>query len=165
MINKELTDYLLNSFKDLSYSRQVGKLFADKSYGFDTMFFCARFITRFKEKNIFDKAENLERSNKYIIDIFNLEETNKGVPNYFREALNLLCFIGAIESLNHDKYAIINQDLLDIYCSNMENAYIAQYMLAYSVFQNDDIWKHFVSFVLADDIDKKNLNTIKSLVQ
>lgn len=155
MINKELTDYLLNSFKDLSYSRQVGKLFADKSYGFDTMFFCARFITRFKEKNIFDKAENLERSNKYIIDIFNLEETNKGVPNYFREALNLLCFIGAIESLNHDKYAIINQDLLDIYCSNMENAYIAQYMLAYSVFQNDDIWKHFVTFVLADDIDKK----------
>ena len=90
MINKELTDYLLNNFKDLSYSSQVGKLFADKSYGFDTMFFCCRFITRFKENNIFDKSVNLERSNKYIIDIFNLEAKNAGVPNYFREALNLL---------------------------------------------------------------------------
>ena len=155
MINKELTDYLLNSFKDLSYSRQVGKLFADKSYGFDTMFFCSRFITRFKDDNIFDKGANLEKSNKYIIDIFNLEEANRGVPNYFREALNLLCFIGAIESLDDDKYAIVNQDLLDIYCSNMENAYVAQYMLAYSVFKNDDIWKHFVAFTLANSIDKK----------
>ena len=155
MINKELTDYLLNSFKDLSYSRQVGKLFADKSYGFDTMFFCSRFITRFKDDNIFDKGANLEKSNKYIIDIFNLEEANRGVPNYFREALNLLCFIGAIESLDDDKYAIVNQDLLDIYCSNMENAYVAQYMLAYSVFKNDDIWEHFVAFTLANSIDKK----------
>lgn len=155
MINKELTDYLLNSFKNLSYSRQVGKLFADKSYGFDTMFFCSRFITRFKDGNIFDKGVNLEKSNKYIIDIFNLEEANRGVPNYFREALNLLCFIGAIESLHDDKYAIVNQDLLDIYCSNMENAYIAQYMLAYCVFKNDGIWKHFVSYTIADGIDKK----------
>ena len=155
MINKELTDYLLNSFKDLSYSRQVGKFFADKSYGFDTMFFCSRFITRFKDDNIFDKGANLEKSNKYIIDIFNLEEANRGVPNYFREALNLLCFIGAIESLDDDKYAIVNQDLLDIYCSNMENAYVAQYMLAYSVFKNDDIWEHFVAFTLANSIDKK----------
>lgn len=155
MINKELTDYLLNNFKDLSYSRQVGKLFADKSYGFDTMFFCCRFITRFKENNIFDKSVNLERSNKYIIDVFNLEATNAGVPNYFREALNLLCFIGALENQGDDKYAIVNQDLLDIYCSNMENAYIAQYMLAYCVFTNDNIWKHFVKFTLADSIDAK----------
>ena len=130
MINKELTDYLLDKFKDLSYSRPVGKLFADKSYGFDTMFFCCRFITRFKDNNIFDRSVNLERSNKYIIDIFNLETENAGVPNYFREALNLLCFIGALENLGEDKYAIVNQDLLDIYCSNMENAYVAQYMLA-----------------------------------
>lgn len=155
MINKELTDYLFINFKNLSYSRQVGKLFADKSYGFDTMFFCCRFITRFKDKNVFDRSANLERSNKYIIDIFNLDTANTGVPNYFREVLNLLCFIGAVENLGNDKYSIVNQDLIDIYCSNMENAYIAQYMLAYSVFVNDNIWEHFVNFTLADSIDAK----------
>ncbi len=153
MINKTLTDYLLNSFKGLSYSRQVGKFFADKSYGFDTMFFCCRFITRFKANNVFDKAINLDNSNKYIIDVFNLDPANKGVPNYFRETLNLLCFIGALKSDGNDKYSIVNQDLLDIYCSNMENAYVAQYMLAYCVFVHDNIWKHFEDFVLADTIE------------
>lgn len=157
MINKELTDYLNLKFSGLSYSRQVGRLFADKSYGFDTMFFCARFITRFKVGNTFDKTNNLERAKKYIIDIFSLDEDNKGVQNYFYEALNLLCFCGALSEINGDgKYHIEDQNLLDIYSSNMENAYIAQYMLAYNVFKQDNIWPSFVKFTTANTANKQS---------
>ena len=60
MINKKVTDYLVNKFSSLSYSKQEGKMFADKSYGFDTMFFLCRFITRFSENGIFDKAKNID---------------------------------------------------------------------------------------------------------
>ena len=156
MINKQLTDYLNRKFSNLSYSRQVGRLFADKSYGFDTMFFCARFITRFKEGNTFDKAKNLDRAKKYIIDIFNLDEDNKGVQNYLYESLNLLCFCGALTEIQgKKKYLIQDQNLLDIYSSNMENAYIAQYMLAYNVFKQDGIWPHFEVFTNAIGIEKK----------
>lgn len=154
MINKELTDYLNLKFSGLSYSRQIGRLFADKSYGFDTMFFCARFITRFKEGNTFDKVKNLERAKKYIIDIFSLNENNKGVQNYIYEALNLLCFCGALSEIQgENKYIIDDQNLLDIYSSNMENAYITQYMLAYNVFKHDNIWPYFELYSTSETRD------------
>ena len=103
MYNKHLTDYLNEKFANLSYSRRVGRFFADKSYGFDTMFFMARFITRFKEGDIFDKNANLEKAKKYIIDIFNLEPDNSGVVNYLHESLNLLCFCGALTEAHGDR--------------------------------------------------------------
>lgn len=155
MINKQLTDYLNLKFSNLSYSRQVGRCFADKSYGFDTMFFCARFITRFKENEIFDRTKNLERAKDYIIDIFNLERNNKGVQNYIYESLNLLCFCGALSEVQEGKYQIVDQNILDIYSSNMENAYIAQYMLAYNVFNQDGIWPFFESFTNAINLEQK----------
>lgn len=158
MFNKQLTDYLNSKFATLSYSRQVGRLFADKSYGFDTMFFLARFITRFKEGEIFDKSKNLERAKKYIIDIFNLDQDNSGVQNYLYESLNLLCFCGALTEIQgENKYFIEDQNLLDIYSSNMENSYIAQYMLAYNVFKQDGIWPRFEEFTIAGTIEEKKV--------
>ncbi len=156
MINKELTNYLIDRFSDLSYSRQEGKLFADKSYGFDTMFFMSRFITRFTENGIFDKAKHRDKAIDYVIDIFNLKKGSTGAPNYLNEAISLLCFCGALEKVsNKTQYIIKNQDLLDIYSSNMENAYITQYMLAYCVFKNDGIWNYFKDYTFAESIDLK----------
>ena len=156
MINKELTDYLLDNFSDLSYSSQEGKLFADKSYGFDTMFFMSRFITRFTENGIFDKAKHKDSAKDYVIDIFNLRKENAGALNYLSEAITLLCFCGALEKVpQKNQYIIKNQDLLDIYCSNMENAYIAQYMLAYCVFKNDGIWDRFKDYTFAKSLELK----------
>lgn len=152
MINKKVTDYLVNKFSSLSYSKQEGKMFADKSYGFDTMFFLCRFITRFSENGIFDKAKNIDKAKEYVIDIFNLDPNNAGVVNYLSEALSLLCFCGALsKEQGAMKYKVLDQNILDIYCSNMENAYIAQYMLAYCVFNHDGIWEFFKEFAIARD--------------
>lgn len=165
MINKCLTDYLIKKFSNLSYSRQDGRMFADKSYGFDTMFFLCRFITRFSENGIFDKRKNLIKAKEYIIDIFNLDPNNAGVVNYLSEALNLLCFCGAL-SKEQGKYKVLDQNILDIYCSNMENAYIAQYMLAYCVFIHDGIWEYFKEFAIARDNESKQnaYNRIKEAI-
>ena len=144
----ELTNYLHHTFKRLSFAQQYGRMFADKSYGFDTMFFCARFIIRFSNGTLFEKSKLSQKSNKYIEDIFSIEGKKTGVPNYMNEATSLLNFVGALKPApTRGLYNIENSNILYIYSSSVENAYIAQYMLAYSVFVNDGIWPLYESFV------------------
>ena len=155
MNNKDLTSYLKEAFKDLSFAQTEGRMFADKSYGFDTMFFCSRFILRFSKGGLFEKSDLSEKSSKYIEDIFSIEGKKTGVPNYMNESTSLLNFVGALKPIARGRYKVENRNILYIYSSSVENAYIAQYMVAYSVFANDGIWPLYVSFVTAKSIEEK----------
>lgn len=60
-LNSEIIRTFIDKFKTLSLANQPnrgGKFFADKSYAFDTLFFCSRFISRFRIGNKFYKSEN-----------------------------------------------------------------------------------------------------------
>lgn len=154
--NEEMTEGLLAKFSELSFSRVDGRMFADKSYGFDTMFFCCRFILRFSKNNIFQKSKYLLQSNDYIKDIFCIQGKGTGIPNYMNEAINLLCFSGALMPGDaKGEYIICDRDLLELYSSIVENAYIVQYMLAYCVFKKDGLWPIYEKFVNATTIDGK----------
>lgn len=155
MHNQELLNYLLMTFKDLSFTKTDGRMFADKSYGFDTMFFCSRFIVRFSKNDIFEKSVYSKQSNDYVEDIFSIEGKKTGIPNYMNEATSLLHFVRALSPSSRGVYSITNKNILDIYSSSVENAYIAQYMLAYSVFNNDGIWKLYESFIVNNDLTEK----------
>ena len=155
MHNQELLNYLLKTFKDLSFTKIDGRMFADKSRGFDTMFFCSRFIVRFSKNDIFEKSVYSKQSNDYIEDIFNIKGKKTGIPNYMNEATSLLHFVGALTPCSKGVYSITNKNILDIYSSSVENAYITQYMLAYSVFNNDGIWEIYKSFVENDNLTEK----------
>lgn len=155
MYNQELLNYLLATFKDLSFTKTNGRMFADKSYGFDTMFFCSRFILRFSKNDIFEKSVYSKQSIDYIEDIFNIGGKKTGIPNYMNEATSLLHFVGALSPISKGVYSISNMNILDIYSSSVENAYIAQYMLAYSVFNKDGIWELYKSFVENNNLTKK----------
>lgn len=164
MNNLELTQYLHQTFKTLSFAQQEGRMFADKSYGFDTMFFCSRFIIRFSNGDLFEKSNHTKKSNSYIEDIFSIDGKKTGVPNYMNEATSLLNFGGALKPAStRGFYKIENKNILYIYSSSIENAYITQYMLAYSVFVNDGIWPLYQSFVNAKKTaDKERI--FKSIV-
>ena len=157
MNKQKLTSYLLKTFKNLSFAQVDGRMFADKSYGFDTMFFCSRFIVRFSNGDLFEKSNLSKKSNDFIEDIFSIEGKKTGVPNYMNEATSLLHFEGVLKPTSaRGKYKIENKNILDIYSSSVENAYITQYMLAYSVFHNDGIWPFYISFVNSKNLkDKK----------
>lgn len=158
MYNQDVTKYLYETFHDLSFAQTEGRMFADKSYGFDTMFFCSRFVLRFAKEGIYKKSILLEMSNKYIEDIFCIEGKKTGVPNYMNEATSLLNFVGAIKPTEkRGIFCIKNKNLLYIYSSSVENAYIAQYMLAFSVFVHDGIWPLYRSFVNENDATKKKI--------
>ena len=169
MSNMELANYLHNTFKHLSFSQQDGRMFADKSYGFDTMFFCARFIIRFSKGTLFEKSNLSKKSNNYIEDIFSIEGKKTGVPNYMNEATSLLNFEGALKPAStRGLYNIENKNILYIYSSSIENAYITQYMLAYSVFVKDGIWPLYESFVNAKNLADKEQrfqNIVKKIEQ
>ena len=167
-IHDSLADSLKKRFSKLSYGQSAGKLFSDKSYGFDTLFFCSRFISRFSNNGIFDKSANQAFADEYIKDVFNLSGKNTGLRNYLNESINLLCFCKALEKTSNSRYRIIDKDLLDIYSSSVENAYIAQYMLAYCVFQTDGIWPYYIQFHQAPLRDKQKsyeliINQIKKV--
>lgn len=61
MINEEIINRMISKFRTLSLANQPngkGKFFADKSYAFDTLFFCSRFISRFRFGNLYYKLDN-----------------------------------------------------------------------------------------------------------
>ena len=116
MYNQDVTKYLYETFHDLSFAQTEGRMFADKSYGFDTMFFCSRFVLRFAKEGIYKKSILSEMSNKYIEDIFCIEGKKTGVPNYMNEATSLLNFVGAIKPTEkRGIFCIKNKNLLYIY--------------------------------------------------
>ena len=92
MINQDITNYMANCFKNVTLANQPngqGKFFADKSYAFDTVFFCSRFISRFRFGNMFNKHEYKEKSNNYIKDLFCLQPNAAQIQNYMTETTSM----------------------------------------------------------------------------
>lgn len=151
MINREIVEKMLEKFKTVSLANQPngkGKFFADKSYAFDTIFFCSRFISRFRFGDKYYKLDKTEKSNKYIQDLFCLGEDSSQIQNYMTESVALLCFAKVIEPIagKSGVYQIIDEDILDFISSSFENSYIFQYLLAYQVFHNDGLWGLYTEF-------------------
>lgn len=160
MINQDITNYMANCFKNVTLANQPngqGKFFADKSYAFDTVFFCSRFISRFRFGNMFNKSEYKEKSNNYIKDLFCLQPNAAQIQNYMTETIALLCFAKILKasSIKQGVYEIIDDDLLDFISTSFENAYIFQYLLAYSVFHNDNLWDFYKAFCKAEHTTDK----------
>lgn len=152
----EMTRLILEKCKGLSLQNQIsntdGRFLADKSYAFDTMFFVARYIQHFRFGEIFER--NKEQENNYIKDLFCLRDAAQ-IPNYFTEGLALLRFLGAVRKENTTQYIITDDDILEIYASSFENAYIFQYLLCYSIFRTHGLWKYYTAFCHADTLAKK----------
>ena len=157
--NHELTDIILAKCQNLSLDDQVtrkdGRFLSDKSYGFDTMFFVARYIQRFRVGNIY-RRDNVDRENEYIMDLFRLRKAAQ-VKNYFTEGLALLRFLKAVKKVNNKVYEIIDNDILEIYSSSFENAYIFHYLLCYSIFRSHGLWNYYVRFCNAKTDQKQNV--------
>lgn len=156
--NQNLTDIILAKCQNLRLEKQDsqtdGRFLADKSYGFDTMFFVVRYIQHYRFGNTY--VRNKEQENEYIRDLFCLDNTAQ-VPNYFTEGLALLRFVKAVQIDNNQKYTIIDDDIMEIYASSFENAYIFQYLLCYSIFKTHGLWKFYTAFCNADTLDKKQI--------
>lgn len=159
MLNKEITSKMIAKFKSLSLANQPngkGKFFADKSYAFDTLFFCSRFISRFRFGNKYYKLDLKEKSNNYIEDLFCLEKGSSQVQNYMTEAVALLCFAKVLEpDRKQGVFTIIDDELLEFISASFENAYIFQYLLAYQVFQNEGLWNIYKQFCNAKTTEQK----------
>lgn len=154
-MNQEITKMLIAKLSNLTLSTNKGKFLADKSYGFDTMFFASRFIQRFRFGNIYKKLELRDKSNAYIADLFCLRPAAQ-IGNYFTEAIALLEFCGVLQKTGRrGVYEIIDDELLDFISSSFENAYIFQYMLCYCVFKHDGIWNKYRSFCNAPSLVQK----------
>lgn len=150
-INQEITSSILKKFEKLTLSFQPnkgGKFFADKSYAFDTIFFCSRFISRFRFGNLYYHLENKTKASKYIQDLFCLQPNASQIQNYMTETIALLCFSKVLQpcSTKNGVYEIIDDDLLDFISTSFENSYIFQYLLAYCVFHNDNLWNFYEKF-------------------
>ena len=96
-INKKIVKEMVAYFDSLSLSKETGRYLSDKSYGYDTIFFMAKFIQKNKTGNKFNKKEQRQRAIEYIEDIFNLKPGTAGAVNYFVESLNLLEFANIIK--------------------------------------------------------------------
>ena len=151
----KITRMLIDKLSDLTLSTDTGKFLADKSYGFDTMFFTSRFIQRSRFGNIYKKLDLRDKSNAYIADLFCLRPAAQ-IGNYFTEAIALLEFCGVLQNTGRrGVYEIIDDDLLDFISSSFENAYIFQYMLCYCVFIHDGIWDKYKAFCNAPSLVQK----------
>lgn len=160
MINKEIIERMIAKFKSLSLENQPngkGKFFADKSYAFDTLFFCARFISRFRFGNKFYKLDMQEKSDKYIQDLFCLGKDSAQIKNYMTESVALLCFAKVLEPdpKKSGVFDIFDEDLLEFISASFENAYIFQYILAYQVFHNEGLWGLYCKFCKAKTTEEK----------
>lgn len=155
--NQGVTDMLLDKFRDFSFERRTGCFLADKSYAFDTVFLAARFISRFRFGDTFSKLDLQDRSNRYFMDLFCLNDAAQ-VPNYMTEAVALFRFAGILEkTTKRGVYRIVDDELLDFVSSSFENAYIFLYMMCYCMFRNDGLWPLYSQFCEAGALEDKQL--------
>lgn len=157
MENREIIEKIVSHCQNLTLTTEHGKFLADKSYGFDTMFFACRFINRFRFGNIYRKIELQERSNAYITDLFCLTPNAGQVGNYMTEACALLKFAKILKEIKRGLYEICEQELLDFIASGPENAYIFNYLLTFCVFNHDGIWSDYKDFCDANSISAKQI--------
>lgn len=155
MMDKKIVKKMIKSFEKLSLSKETGRYLSDKAYGYDTIFFIAKFIQRNKIGNKFNKREQRQRAIDYIEDIFNLTEGTAGAVNYFVESLNLLEFADVIKRVDNENYIISNNEILNFICEYPENAYIFIYLLTYCTMRNDNILQLFKEFYEEKDKDNR----------
>lgn len=154
--NPDIADMLASRFRDLTFEKDgtSGYAVADKSYGFDTIYLAARFISRFSRDGYYHKHELVAKSDAYFRDLFMLGNTGQ-VPNYMTESLALFCFTGILEKQKGGVYRIKDLDLLDFVASGFENAYIFNYMVCRCMMENGGLWEMYVDFCNAPTLDRK----------
>lgn len=152
MINKMVT-----VLSDVSLSKRKGKFLSDKSYGFDTVYFIAKFILYYSENNQFNKLELRKKAIQYIEDLFQLRKGTAGAVNYYLETINLLVFGNVLTTSNKKDYFISQKDILEYIAQQPENAYVFIYLLVYLTLKNDDITDLYFTFTSKNDIDEKEI--------
>ncbi len=165
-INKEIINKMIQYFKVLTLSKEEGKYLSDKAYGYDTIFFIAKFVERNKIGNNFNKREHRQRAIEYIEDIFNLSPGTAGAVNYYSESLNLLEFANIIKKVNNNNYIILNNEILNFICQYPENAYIFIYLLTYSTMKNDgilELYKKLYNRSNTEETNKEIINQIYNI--
>lgn len=148
---------LLENIGDVSFKKSA--LFSDKNFKYDTIFFVA--------KDLADKIDDAgdiqldktlkDKITKHIVSIFNLptaaSSTNSN-KNYLNEAVNFLINTHVF-SRDGDKLHLLNRGSLEFICVSIENAYIYQYLCAYKLLLNDNLWSIYVTYLKTNDLEKK----------
>ena len=150
MINK-----IVESLGKVSLTQKNGKFLADKSYGFDTVYFISKFILHNAQNNYFFKSQLRENSIKYIEDIFQLTPGTAGAVNYYLETINLLEFSGVLLTHDNNKYFIRHREILEYICRCPENAYIFVYLLTYFTYKNDGLLDDYKDLCNSKDVEEK----------
>lgn len=147
---------------DVSLSKKTGRYLADKSYGFDTIYFIAKFIIHNAENRRFNKKQLKEKAIKYTEDLFQLTLGTAGAGNYYIEAINLLTFGNILTTENEQDYFIAQPDILGYIAQQPENAYIFLYLLTYMTFKNDGLLPALKQYANTTDITELK-NIIKKI--
>lgn len=159
--NKNITSLLNAKFKNLSFGIEDGRFLADKSYGFDTLFFMSRFIEHFRFGETFNKFNNKKDSLEYTKFLFTLGQDTAQTQNYLTETIGTLCFAGVMKTIKRSLYQITDESLLLFVSSSFENAYIFLYMLAYNIYKKYGWWPLYKRFCQTDNIDEKKQIVVK----
>lgn len=162
-MNKEIINKMMQYFDVLTLEKEEGRYLSDKAYGYDTIFFIAKFIERNKIGNNFNKREHRQRAIEYIEDIFNLSQGTAGAVNYYVESLNLLEFANIIKKIDNDNYTVLNNEILNFICQYPENAYIFIYLLTYCTMKNDNILELFKDLYNRDNTRNTNEEIINQI--
>ena len=149
------------TLSNVSLSRDNGKYLSDKSYGFDTTYFIAKFIIHNSQNRRFNKNALREKAINYIEDLFQLKKGTAGAVNYYVETVNLLTFANVLTTDNKKDYFISQPDILSFIAQQPENAYIFLYLLTYMTIKNDGILPLLEKYSLSKDIDEQHSLLIK----
>lgn len=150
-----MIEKMIESFGKISLSQKKGKFLADKSYGFDTVYFLSKFILHNAQNNCFLKSSLRENSIRYIEDIFQLIPGTAGAVNYYLETINLLEFGGVLSTADGNRYVIRNKEILEYICRCPENAYIFTYLLTYATYANDGLLELYNALCQSKDVAEK----------
>ena len=147
---------IIDKYKDVSFEN--GKFLSDNSYANDTVYIVSKFIRDYNENGIFELYKYKPIFNKYIADIFNKDEDNSDIGNYYSEVLCLLEYSKVIYKEQRGTYKILDLDMLNYISHKMENSYIFLYTLAYFTALNSGVLPDYKEYCnTSNDTEKKNL--------
>ena len=149
-----MIDKILKALKDVSITKTVGQLFADKSYKYDSVFFLSKFIQSNLDAELcFQSKTNEAKAIEYTRDIFNLETHSKTdlqkIKNYLSETLTILQFANVIRKIRDNVYKVIEPKILEYIIECPENSYIFLYLIAYQTLKNDNKLSLYREFLTA----------------
>lgn len=152
-----MIEKIIEALNDVSLSKEKGRFLADKSYGFDTIFFLSKFILHNCENGQFNKKLLRKKAISFTEDIFQLSEGTAGAVNYFLETVNLLDFANVVEKTGTDTYTVKHRDILEYITATPENAYIFNYLTTYQTFKNDGLTDLFERYCRANSVSDKEI--------